>query len=177
MSERRLRTLLKSIDLPIQTVLGAFHNDKMGLLKLYAANSNNSSRSSAQRVLNLDILKEMPIVQDAVKSYNNATSSEEKTRILSFLSQQFQEKELNALDFDEPITRYKHNKARSHAKAFSAGGKNFTSRAIHRDRINIKAYEDALAFITNEENIQRVAFGTKDVLLSDGTKISKSKYQ
>ena len=172
MSERRLRTLLKSIDLPIQTVLGAFHNDKMGLLKLYAANSNNSSRSCAQRVLNLDILKEMPIVQDAVKSYNNATSSEEKTRILSFLSQQFQEKELNALDFDEPITRYKHNKARSHAKAFSAGGKNFTSRAIHRDRINIKAYEDALAFITNEENIQRVAFGTKDVLLSDGTKIS-----
>jgi len=35
MSERRLRTLLKSIDLPIQTVLGAFHNDKMELLKLY----------------------------------------------------------------------------------------------------------------------------------------------
>jgi hypothetical protein len=80
MSERRLRTLLKSIDLPIQTVLGAFHNDKMELLKLYSANSNKSSRSSAQRVLNLDILKEMPIVQDAVKSYNTATSSEEKTR-------------------------------------------------------------------------------------------------
>ena len=152
--------------------------------------------SSAKKVLELRVLENLPIVKDAVASYNRATTSEEREMVLSTLAKHFSLKSLNELGFSRPITRRLHHYARSHAKAFGAGLPAWT-RETHVHRVKVDVYEEALAFISKPENMQQVsctrrplqccvlvlsadlstiapqvAFGTKSLKLSDGTEVT-----
>ena len=165
MSERRIRTLLKSLEYPMRTVLEAFHSDALGLLQLYV---DNIGSSSFKRTADMKYLAELPLVLDAVESYNSSNDPRERERILSFLSQEFTNKSLNDLPFEEKISWSRFSKARSHAAAFGVGKNSFMPQEIRRCRVNAVHFEEALKFISNSDNMQQVAFGSTELTLSNG---------
>jgi hypothetical protein len=167
--ERRLRTLINSLEKPIDAVLGAYHEDKAGLLDLLAA----SSRFAAKYVDNafkMARATELPIVQDAVQAYNQSTSAEERETILSTLTGTFDHQSLNQLGFDKIVSKHSVTRAKAHVVAYGAGRLTW-KRTLHRTRINAALYDAALEIIHRPDFMQEVAFGKRDLELTDGTVI------
>ena len=124
----------------------------------------------------MDILAELPIIKDAVESYNACETPAAREQVLSFLALHFSHKKINELGFDHVISRRIFHHARSHSKAFGAGRDAF-HRDLHILRINATHYEEALETIYNPCNMQEVAFGTKELKFSDGTSLIISAKQ
>jgi hypothetical protein len=169
LGERRLRTLINSLEKPIDVVLGAFHEDKAGLLDLLAASSRFASKSTSS-AFKIARAAELPIVQDAVQSYNQSTSAEERETILSTLTGTFDRQSLNQLGFDKTVSKHSVTRAKAHVAAFGAGRLAW-KRTLHRTRVNAAMYDAALEVIHRPDFMQEVAFGKRDLELADGTVI------
>ena len=92
MKERRLRDLLKAVEVPLYTVLRAFvGEDAPELLQLAADHASNTS-SSFQGLRQFQALRGLPIVLDAVQAYNECDTTAERVQALSFLAHQFKRK-------------------------------------------------------------------------------------
>ena len=94
MGDKRLRQLLQLLEVPIMTILQAFHDDTDGLLRLLAGKADARSPQAQKRIL-ASSLAEMPLVKDVVNELNSTEDREQQRQLLSFLSQQFSHKELN----------------------------------------------------------------------------------
>ena len=92
-------------------------------------------------------------------------------RTTSRRASSFSFKQLTKLDFENGISRRLFHHARAHAAAWGPG-RVAPSRRVFRLRVNRTRFEDAFRFISDLENMQQVAFGTKDLRLDDGTVIS-----
>ena len=92
MSDRRLRNLLELLELPIMTILNAFHQDTEGLMLLLAGKVDSGQKIEEHLKA---ALADLPIVKDIVTEINATTDHAEETRLLSLLSQQFSLKDLN----------------------------------------------------------------------------------
>jgi len=158
LTARRTRTLMHSLEPAIMAVLGAFHPDKEELLQLFAFHKRSSS--SASQELSVAQYAEMPMVKDAVEAYNRSQSVKEREQILSTLVFTFTRDQLNNLDFDEAVSRYRFHHARAHSRAFGAGML-APNPNVHRFRVNVTQMEEAYKFISDPENMQQVAYGTK----------------
>jgi hypothetical protein len=159
LSDRRTRTLLASLDPAMMTVLGAFHPDREEVLQLFAAHKRCSS-SSAPRQLTFDQYAEIPIVKEAVESYKLATNAAERQQILSTMTSMFTLEKLNTLKFDKVVPRRQFHDARAHAAVWGAG-RLAPSQAVHRARVKVTHFEAALRIISDPDNTQQDAFGTK----------------
>jgi hypothetical protein len=214
LADRRLRTVFGSLEPAIMAVLGAFHEDKEGLLQLFALHKRSSSSSAAQELgaqyaempmvgwdrltvskpelkarlvlivskpelkarlghrLKLKCseplsnfafqfnLRRYTMVMDAVDAYNRSTSVAEREQIMSTLVSTFTRDQLNNMDFDEAISRRRYHHASSHALAYGPGRVAPKSR-VHRSRVKVSRFEEAFKILSDPENMQQVAFGTK----------------
>jgi hypothetical protein len=169
LGERRLRTLINSMEKPIEAVLGAYHEDKAGLQVLLAA-SHWFAGKSTNNGFKMARAAELPIVRDAVQSYNQATSAEERETILSTLTNTFDRQSLDQLGFDNVVSKQSFTRAQAHVAAYGPGRRTW-ERTLHITHINAALYDAALEVIHCPEFMQEVAFGKRDLELADGNVI------
>ena len=127
------------------------------------------SRIATSKSIMMDAACKMPFVMDAVEMYNRSVNPEEREQILSTLVSTFSCKSLNALGFDKAISKHRFQRARAHVAAFGAGRDKWSHlKPIHRTRLSASDFEEVLVTVCNPENIQDLAFGSKDLRLSSG---------
>lgn len=108
-------------------------------------------------------------VQSLVAAYNNAESSQTRTQILSIFVYDFSKSELQTLI--PGLSKFKIDTARKHA-AEIGGGQPLPEHEIKRHRLDSVKVDHFLDFISTPTYLQDTAFGTKELKLDDGTKIT-----
>jgi len=132
----------------------------------------HSRRMPIKKRLVLSTIADSVVVKDFVRSYNDASSSSERRRLLSTLSQHFSRDGLNKmLDFKEKISRRQFHEAGGHAIGHGNGAMPFRTE-IHTTRVPAGHFEEIMRLMHREDSIQSLATGHNSMRLSDGTQIS-----
>ena len=100
------------------------------------------------------------LVENLVKSYNDATNDKERRVIAFVLVSEFKLKQCQQLGLLPRMTRWAYQNAKYHLDVWGAG-RPAVDIPITRQRIPLEVMREALAFIYDPSNIQQVAFGDK----------------
>ena len=175
-SVRRLRNIMSGLHYPISQVLRAFHKDCDELLQLYTK-SREIHGQAAVSVLQSSALMALPGMKRIIDTYNRATSAVDRRQVLSVLSSLFSYSDLQACsDFEPPISRRAFGEANHHANAWGIACT--APKPVHVSvRISTSTLTQVMAHIKNPVFIQQVAFGSKDITLSDHTTLKIPKLQ
>ena len=108
-------------------------------------------------------------VKSLVAAYDNAESSQTRTQILSIFVYDFSKSELQQLI--PGLSKFKIDTARKHAVEIGAG-KPLPEQEIKRHRLDPVKVDHFLDFISTPTYLQDTAYGTRELKLDDGTKIT-----
>lgn len=176
LSQRRLRNLMIGLHYPISQVMRAFHEDVDELLCLYTK-SRQTHGQSASTILHVSSLLANPGVQKIISSYNNATTSADRKQVLSVLTSLFTYSDLQSVqELSGPISRRAFSEANHHANAWGAAC-SAPCVAHVSVRIPTSTLTDVMKHILNPTFIQQVAFGSRDITLSDHSTLKVPKLQ
>ena len=175
-SERRLRTLMSGLHYPVSQVLKAFHSDSEELLRLYAR-TREIHGQCATSVLQSSAVLQMSGMKKIIAAYNSAPSTTDRKQILSIFSTLFSYADLQSCeDFNPPVSRFAFGEANHHANAWGVACR--APDPVHVSvRIPTETLTEVMQHIMKPMFIQQVAFGSKDITLSDKTTLKVSKLQ
>lgn len=108
-------------------------------------------------------------VKSLVAAYNNAETSQTRTQILSIFVYDFPKSELCQLI--PGLSKFKIDTARKHAAEIGAG-QPLPEQEIRRHRLDPVKVDHFLDFISTPTYLQDTAYGTRELKLDDGTKIT-----
>mmetsp|Transcript_8438 Transcript_8438/g.10983 ORF Transcript_8438/g.10983 Transcript_8438/m.10983 type:complete len:381 (-) Transcript_8438:4-1146(-) len=141
----------------IPPVIATFSPFPREVLQIVQDEMENLSEEASQEVYD-------PLLQEVIKTYNQAPNKHDKIWILSTLVPKYTLKELQ-MNLGMDVSRRLHSKARRHFARWGAGGTAIFKK-IKRSRISKDALTCALQFFFNADFIQKVAYGSH--IISDG---------
>ena len=152
----------------MMSVLRGLHPaEPKGLLLALAEKHKERSPTAS---IPLEVVRELPLVRHVIASYNSAACDSEKRQLLSILAIQFKHADLATMH--PQFTAWRCRQALAHARAWGAGRSPPAALKIVRQRVQITALKDAVAFIYDPKYSQQVAFGDRNIFLeSTGTEL------